>query len=325
MKTIVFIKAYPIIQIGHMYEHLYAIALVEKLRNHKLYEFVDYYLSGHTYDSGVVELEIEVYSTAVEEVISKLNSISPIMDEDEIMNVWNAIEAEERSFLGFTSHEEIKSSLQDINNQEWQRLDKIDFIKKLVIPDDQSPLYTAEGKYRGSNSLQITFSFKLQNDQQDTELLPLFDQVSRAIGYNAQYMITRELGLYYENIEGKYEAGEMKTYLEFLAYPEFEMDAKDIHDDIVDLIDELKNGGMFKRLVSLLAPSDATSYKLFRPGLKNIYERTNQIIGGEGWNRIVTNENVEYLLKNMVIEVSRIPLKGNNKTRSVHNKSILSL
>jgi len=294
MNILTVLKPVPIIQIGHLYEHLYTQKLVRFLYERGIFEYIDYNLDASTYYSGLVSVELTWYSEEVAKLIPTIKAITIDMDEDSINNAWNEVESEKQHYFGYSAKEDIRAALQQLDQQPWQDLNEIDSLALPIIPEDQNPFYVSTDAFPKTKDLQIQFS--IARSEEINPLLPLFDRCIRAASANIQHRLTDSLGIYFCKFISKRSQAKMTYTLIFTTFPEFQVEAEEVTDKIDEALRWMGKKDGFERLLATIDLHDRYVHEV-KSDFMSLYKTTDQIVGHKGWQKICTMKNVEKLLR----------------------------
>jgi len=301
MKQLILLKQSGVVQLAHLYEHIFCSQLDTFLRSHNLYQHLDYSIDGKSY-SGIVYIEIDLYTNQAKKHISHIATLDIGLNEDVVLVAVNQILAEKQVSLGGADYSTINKALSKLDKQPWQSLDDLNFIDKLDIQQTSHPFYIAEGEAKPSKEMRINLVLDKEITTSHRELLPLYQQLSHLIRSNLVSDLCDEHGYY--SVEDSFKLSSKEAVASnFFRVGRASVNLEDICNTIVLLVDSMKREAVFNRFAAQLQEVNYLDWQNIAPNAQKIYVETGIFIGTAGWQRVATKENCELLLNHTMVEV----------------------
>lgn len=298
MRTLVLIKQTATFQLSHLYEHLFVAHLNSYMREKGFFAPFDYSLDARTYASGVVIIEMRIYSDEIKhDVADKLVNL-PITLESERLNIAiKQLEAEKGVKYTVSSEDELINQLQLIHDMGWQSADDI---SKIYIPNT----FAAEAaiipnKSQKSETKEVEISLSVDKDQKD--LLPLF----RVVGGLILEVLGEDLADTYGGFVSS-EAFTMNDDNEMIKtlVIEHKITPEKVTDLYDEAVEDMKNHQLFDRLVNSFTSNNYMSVNgNLLPSVINTMEDTGYIVGSKGWKELCSTESINTILDGIKITI----------------------
>lgn len=296
MKQLILLKQSTSIQIAHLYEHLFCSQLDTFLREHSLYQGLDYCIIGKTYYGGVIYVQIELYTDQAIQLAKELPRVAIRTDLDSILVATNQILAEKQEPIVMTSHDVVIKDLQHLQAQSWQEIDQIKQIDTKSVRRRSGSFYIAEGKPVISSKLSVNLILDKEIVVRRRDLLPLFQQMSQIIMGNIISDFADAHGYYSVDESFKLRA-DSAVYSNIFRIGKANVQLDESRSNILELVRDMRNDGTFERLSRQLRAVSYFDWQTITPNLERMYEDTLIFIGTKGWEEIATPENCELLLE----------------------------
>jgi hypothetical protein len=303
MKRVLLIKTSNEIQLAHLYEHLYLMAVVEFFKAHGLFDYLDYWFSGKTYHGGFIYLNIHLYSPAAEQLAGELSGLNPSFEQEAIEGAAVQIVAEKQHRLG-GDLELLEVALADLHNQPWQTMNELTLLDARRRRS-RKVLWDTDAKVR-TKEMRCELVLDTEFARRRKDLLPLFDVVAHVLLDNLANELTDSY--YYHMI------GTASTYTKQVA--------KRTHtfrgwlQSVPTLTDELEacklyvadmvRRGVAGRIAHFLQTSDYEAGEAVStiPDELRLYEATGILVGAAGWHQIATESNIADILRRTSLQLT---------------------
>lgn len=305
MKRLILIKQSPAIQLGHLYEHIFAAQLYIFLYEHHLFSFLDYHLEGKTYYGGIVYIDIELYTDAAIALSDEILALPITINEETITVAATQILAEKEEPLASTGYEAVKRGLEDLHAQPWQNIDDVEIIDTKDIRKKTGPFYISEGKARPARKLTTSVLLNPEFAKSHRELFPLFRQFSWLITASLCGVLADTYG-YYSLDDAHKNTRDTIGFINIFKVgnaSDIAVDVKETLDTCLEVVHDLQHYDAFKRFMDDLRDVSHYDRSDVAPNIERNYEDTLIFIGPKGWKKTATDENYKLLLKHMSIEV----------------------
>jgi hypothetical protein len=187
MKKIILRKDINHIQLGHLYEHLFAAELAKYFKEQGLYSFVDYHIDAKTFHDGYIEIVIGLFSKEAEHYVDKLTNTKLRFGDDAIAGAILQVCAEKQADIGCIDYEKARQHLKQIDKRGWTIGTEIDYTnneyRKAKEPSDILE-FTGASQGQFIEIWQETI-YEPKNDNE----LAIFWLLSRFLTNNLQEMI----------------------------------------------------------------------------------------------------------------------------------------
>lgn len=305
MKTIILVKQHPVIQLGHLYEHLFLQCVNEFFYSHGLYKSLDYGVHGTTFEhGGVITVECSLYSREAIRLGDEIEQLHIDFGKDN-SNITKAlfqIAAEEPYVPYVSNRKTVTEELSRLDNQPWRSVDSIDILDTKAIRRKNKLLYLTHQKQIKPRQIQVTISLDRDFANSHREILPLFVFVGRVILLTASNRTCAAHGLY---------SGELypKTYTsltsELLVSKQGSLNVsiETMSDVVKETTLQVLNHATYTRLEDELS---SVRYELgsnVMPNFEDILTQTGILMGAIGWRKTATIDNIKLLLEHTSIEI----------------------
>lgn len=301
MKKILLLKQVDHIQLGHLYEHIFCTQLVERFRQKGLFAYVDYYIDAKTYYTGVVRVQLDVFTSQAENALKIVQNRPLRLSEDEISGALLQIMAEKYADVSTFDGEYIKSKLHAYHNKPWQELGSVDSIGAPNIRHSDKNFKLHDRSKRHFAILRQTIEFDNANIGKTAyDPIPLFVVVSKALRSNLQedvasnsYCFTyddtfRRATRVVEDINlyriDKRQATKLTTETETTR----------------ELLKNMSENGFVERLTEFLQHATLKGSFLC-PDEEEIIRNTGVLVGLTYWHRI-NQDDIRKMLKSITID-----------------------
>ena len=303
MKRLILVKTSPEVQLAHLYEHIYLMAVVECLKSHQLFDYLDYWFYGKTYYGGVMHLEVHLYTAEAEKLLPKLKRLDPSFDKDIIAGAVAQIIAEKGVRIGGNPNL-FGKALQELQAQPWQTMDALTSYTRFMR-GSRKVFWDTDIKAR---TKEMHCALILDNTfvQQRRELLPLFDVVAHILQDNMANLLTDN---YYYHLEGStstYTKQLAKRVCTFRAWLPAIARLTDELEVCRAFIVEAFHHNIMARTADFLQRVTYESYEtmFITPDELKLYEATGILLGGAGWRKIATEPNIKILLQHTTLQLT---------------------
>lgn len=312
MQKIILIKTHPSIQLAHLYEHLYCTRLKELFYEHGLYKYLDFAMSGTTFDhGGLVEIDIELYTPKAIALGSELQhqKISP--DQTSISTTFTQILAEEEFPVNTTGLDNVSDTLLALDQLPWQHIDDFDVLDAKTSKQQKKPVYIDYSHHLPTRKITTKLLLNQEFTVQHRELIPLFRHLAKLITFTVQDQLSLMHGYYYDEVS--FHSKVHRTYLQaILKVANLNNDTVDLERDIKHskhIVNKLRSTGAFDRLLRELKMTSYSERFWVAPNTYDNFDETAVYIGSKGWQRLATPGNLASILENTTLEMQFGPHK----------------
>ncbi|RWZ78375.1 MAG: hypothetical protein EOT05_01255 [Candidatus Microsaccharimonas sossegonensis] len=302
MQHYIFVKKSQSIQLGHLYEHLIYMSLVDLLSSKKLYKYVDYDLIGKTYHGGLVYIELRAYSKKAKLSKHLLQRFDLDISESRIETAIGQLSAELTKAVNIDGLETIIEPIKELHLKRWYSIDEFSDLDVTNIKSFQltPPLFLE----RAIKLSELKVFIQSYGEQTlNRELLPLARQVGKLIAENLTDTLSDTYGLF--NTTDKFQLQKQNFSLEStLITSKSSLDLADGYLSITkQLLEAMIHDGAFKRFTTQLRSMSYTRHASASVSFERTYEDTLIFIGSKGWKKIATNKNLKKVLGHTSVEV----------------------
>lgn len=320
MKNIILVKSHDIIQLGHLYEHLFVMRFKDFMYQRGLYKVVDYAVHGTTYgNTGIIEINIELFSGEAIKLADDIAELKIDLGEDNI-NATSAlyqIFAEEDHQLYVSDKAELIGSLIELDNQPWSDYNDIGLMDGKKFRPKNDLIYLTNKAQSKPKVLRIEFQPVKEFVRNHRELLPLLNIVVRFLSFTAADVITKEQGYYYGEFYCTSKNQRYTNELWVNSELKDNVDIDQLMDRAVDTISDITSVETIHRMVSGLQSFSVDSSPHELPDHERIERDTGIYISPDGWKSIANDKNVAAVLDSLGITVR---YGRNNCINTVENK-----
>lgn len=180
MKRIIVCKPTTDIQLGHTYEHMYAALLMQKFREAGLLAYLDYTLSGSTFHSGMIWVEIYLYTTEALAVEHMIYDLKVPLDQDALNEAFLEIMAEKFVDITCVDHPAFEREFKQLDAMEWLGGDDDVYVK--ARRSSKNIITMPDRGRRNFLQLRQEISFDARAITHEMSV-PLFIELARVILY----------------------------------------------------------------------------------------------------------------------------------------------
>lgn len=301
MKHLAIVKHHPCAQLAHLYEHLFVSTITEYLYNHGQYKLLDYSLNGETYESGIVIICGECYSTEAEYLLENIANMKVSLSDKNpgyipVSQAMSQICAEESQKLFVKDPDMIIRELELLDNKPWQDLYSVDILPKSTTNNKSLTdlIYETDQPADKKPVLKL----QLQIDNQPVELRVLWRELARFISLSIGQKICRDFGVYYskESVKNN-DASVVSTSIFSVSPHTQEIDMKEVAAIAKQALDKVITPNVLNRFSDYLTSLSYTNNPYAAPDSCQIAQEFGIIIGAAGWKKLATTENLAKALK----------------------------
>lgn len=301
MKCFTLVKHHPCTQLAHLYEHLFVSAITEYLYNHGQYKLLDYSLNGETYESGIVMICGECYSTETEYLLENIANMKVSLSDKNpghipVSQAMSQLYAEESQKLFVKNPDMIIRELELLDNKPWQNLDSVDILPKNTTnnKDLTDLIYETDQPADKKPVLKL----QLQVDNQPVELRVLWRELARFISLSIGQKICRDFGVYYSKESMKNTGISVVSTSIFSVSPHTQkVNLKEVAATAKQALNKTITSNVLNRFSDYLSSLSYTNNPCAAPDSCQIAREFGIIIGAVGWERLATTENLVKVLK----------------------------
>lgn len=302
MQHIVLIKQSPMVQLAHLYEHIFCDSLSNLFTENGLYVVSDYFLMGHTYYGGIIYISLELYTDDAIKLGRSVADLDIPITQEAIMTAASQIVAEKELPFGSDGYEKVEWLLTELQAQAWQNIDDITQIDTKSIRRSTKGFYVADGKGIKASKIMIDFTLDEITTKSRRDVIILFRQLGWFLSANLQATLPAYFGVFSDGDVFKLSR-EAKCENTFKMAHGSVIDVNEIAKTSNQIIDKILESKVLDRFIAYLRSVDYTHDYYFSPDIERTYEDTNIIIGSKGWRTLATKENGNFLRKHMVCRV----------------------
>ena len=301
MKCFTLVKHHPCEQLAHLYEHLFISTITEYLYNHGQYKLLDYSLNGDTYESGIVMICGECYSTEAEYLLENIANMKVSLSDKNpgyipVSQAMSQLYAEESQKLFVKDPDMIIRELELLDNKPWQNLDSVDILPKNTTNDKSLTdlIYETDQPADKKPILKL----QLQIDNQPVELRVLWRELARFISLSIGQKICRDFGVYYSKESVKNTGISVVSTSIFSVSPhDREINMKEVITIAKQTLTKVTSSNALERFSDYLTSLSYTENPYITPDSCQIAREFGIIIGAAGWEKLATTENIAKALK----------------------------
>jgi hypothetical protein len=305
MKQLLLIKHSGSIQLAHLYEHIFCTQVNKFFYDNHLFLRLDYALSGTSYNSGIICIELELYTKAALALANQVPTFNVTIDTASISIATKQLMAEEERPFDNTGHNTIIQALKELHELPWQDIDKMQQLDAKTIRRTPYPFYVAEGKSLQVSELTANTWLDVRFIQSHRELLPLFHKLAWLLLVNYRHTLADIYGYY--SIDDSFVSSQKKVGLSntFRVIPgrDTRIELSDNLKTVLSVVQDLRQHNGLIRYMAELRETSYYNHSDIAPNVEETYEDTLIFIGAEGWRQLATDENCDLLLRNMSIEI----------------------
>lgn len=302
MKNIILIKFCNNIQLAHLYEHLFIKSINDLFYSNGLLKFLDYSLSGTTYNNGIIAVDCILYINDTKNLIAqiKLLQIDLGINNNLVDIALNQIIAEESFKIHVTNKDKLLNSLIELDKTPWENIEKLEIFNMKTARVKPDPIYLTKVPQKITRKLRISL---ILDDIHNNDILPLYSFLSQIIMFTLINKLTWH--------EGMYSSTEMSMNknLRFDCYLDaHRMISKSINIDEVlqmskSVLNDLNKTSINNRVIKSLTDLSFIDAICMQPDYERILLDTKILIGLRGWQQIATLSNMQKIYENISIEI----------------------
>lgn len=307
MKNIVIIKSHPCVQLAHLYEHLFVMAVKDYFYQNNLYKLSDYALNGTTYEQGgIIEINCELYSSKAMEIAENIMAIKIDFGKDN-KNVTHALlqmTAEEQNKLYVTDKQLLLAELRTLDATTWRNVEALSFIDTKGHRRKTPPIYLTDTKQPAPRKLKLHLTLDGDFASTHRTLLPLFNIAARFLALTLTDVITKEYGYYAGELYGAQPVPSMTS--ELLVAPRIanNVDLGLIAGHTKEILEQMTSAPVLEAFADTLSSISYTTGSPEAPNLERIMHETGIYIGTAGWQETATTRNLWQVLGKMDLELT---------------------
>lgn len=311
MKNVTLIKCHPVIQLGHLYEHLFLRCINNFFYEHGLFKMLDYAAYGVTYEEGgIITAVVELYSDEAIKLSGRIDQLHINFDDEgyDISTALFQVTAEEPDKLYISDLNKVVKELKQLDQDPWQHIDSIDVLDTKTIRRKNKPIYLTNQPEMKPKILRL--SIHLDEDTAGThrELSPLFMFIGRIILMTIGNRVGATYGTYAGELYGNKQyslVSELLISQKALSGAQLAKVAQTIEETLTHSL----NKKTYMRIIASLSSVSYVYAPDIAPNLERMITETGVLVGEKGWRRLATIQNIESLLSD-----SRIELKLGRQT-----------
>lgn len=240
MKKITFKKYSNNVNLLHLYEHVVCNKLREYLFSKGYFGYIDYFLSGRTYDYGWTSIEFEIHNYELLDIIENINNIPFEFSKRDVNNAYLSMMAEEKCHFGISSESiDFYEEINKLNKAPW-----VDgnIYKKTDIKNDEILL-------REDDCIKTKeYEFEIIINPGHTSEKKLREIVARSIQYNVWQMLSVKRGYYVDDPR----IDNNTLYVKADVLDDMEVDLEKDKKYILSILDKMIKSGAFERMQKML-------------------------------------------------------------------------
>lgn len=293
------------IQLGHLYEHIFCMHMSKFFREHGLFPYLDYSLDGKTYHGGVIVVDIELYSDKAIELSTELPEASTTFNKDTVLLALSQLVAEKQEPFGSESYDVLEKALYNIDKQPWQPIDTVGLIDTKRQRRQAGPLYITDGAPLPAHKLITSVLLDTEFAKTHRNLLPLFRQLAWLIVASLQETIANTHGYY--SFDDKYVSNTktiaIRNIFNVANTREVDIDVTEVAETCTQTIKDLQRAYVFEKFLIELQNTSYYERSQLSPNIERTYEDTLILVGSKGWQELASEANYHTLLEHMSVEV----------------------
>lgn len=301
MKHFALIKHHPCTQLARLYEHLFVSAITGYLYNHGQYKLLDYSLNGETYESGIVMICGECYSTETEYLLENIANMKVSLSDKNpghipVSQAMSQLYAEESQKLFVKDPDVIIRELELLDNKPWRNLDSVDILPNKTTNNKSLTdlIYETDQPADKKPVLKL----QLQIDNQPVGLRVLWCELARFTSLSIGQKICRDFGVYYskESVKNN-DTSVMFTSIFSVSPHAQKVNLKEVAATAKQALNKIITSNALNRFSDYLSSLSYTNNPCAAPDSCQIAREFGIIIGAVDWERLATTENLVKVLK----------------------------
>lgn len=275
-------------QMGHLYEHLYCDALDDFLLEQGFLASLDYHLIGRTFSNGVIEISVIGFNQRVNEHIGNFSKLK--VDLSKTSLAIKQIMAE-KSVVILTDIALIKEQLKQLDNLKWLPISEV---KALIGGDDHDFLQLQPDD---NIAKELMISLTIEN----SDLSPMFPFLANVIKVNLANFIIKTCGGFYDDDDWDYDDERCIELCRILITKDIDLNMAIVQQHFREIIEKMQQ--KIPQIVDFFATADY-AVPLSAPNEVEVADKTGVFVGEAGWKELAVAENIEAILKSIVLSVN---------------------
>jgi len=304
MKRLTLVKTCGSSALGHLYEHLFYDALVQFLTSKKLVSRLDYFIHARTYEPGLVHVDIELYTSAAQELAGQLAKQRISVDDASVAIALMQVMAENE--VAFQGDKGIFKALKDIDGVPWRDLKDIYSVDVRAQVDSDVQIKKNDNIHLETQTLKLTLAMP---SKLHLELTPLFAVVAQIILANLENSLMDTYGYY--AFDERTQLTPSKVSLSSLLRAS-KQHRKTLTGELATCQETatwLLGIEFVKRLHAYLESLNGT-HEIAIPDELDIYNATRVLVGRRGWGELGSEHNIKTVLQSTALELQYGKEKG---------------
>lgn len=303
MQRLAIIKTSDNLDLAHVYEHLFCYAIENHFIHHKLISYIDYFYDARTYPNGLVHISLHLYSKDALAHAGHIAHLEPSFDEDTVNIALLEIMAEKQMEVSGDIKELIRL-LKELHKSPWLPIDEVGILD--VRSSKLSPKAIKLHSVPTDNFKTMKCEIALSNENLKLPSIyaqPLFNVLAETISNNLTDMLARDYAYFgYETVNLHEESAVSFTRCYRVHQEQIDSLTTEV-EDCEAMVATLLSNGLIEKTHAYLTRANF-SLPLEAPDALAFYEKSELLVGGQGWRDIATTENIETVLQSMSISLS---------------------
>jgi len=304
MKRLVYIKPVKHVQIGHLYEHLYAHQLVRAFRSKGLFAYLDYSIDARTYYDGYVYLEVHLYNERALQYEQLITDFRVRLNSDTINGGLLQIMAEKYADVRFIDDDILLKTLEHYDALPWQPLSSIAMKSFKGERKTHRGLELSERSHRQFLTLTQRISF-------DYTATSLDEYAAKALFVVVANMLRENLQEDIADSSFCYSVSDTFTKRGTVLFDTntYRIDKRQATEVTSEpriaraLLKSMNEHDVAERLADFLGRASIEKH-LSMPHEQEVIEKVGVVIGPTGWHKLGTAAAVQELLDKCHVEFS---------------------
>lgn len=299
MTTISLFKTTTHIDLGHVYEHIYAAALHDFLFNKGLYAYLDFDIDARTYYKGIIFVDIYLYTPAAERYEDAVGAFEPDIDTKALNIATMQVMAEKTSAIKLQDATIRDIILRELQAQPWATYDMLESIDTRTIKKRTDGLILEHHDPRRFAKLVMTITNQ-DADNLRAELMPLYYFVSLLLRKNLDEPVANATHCYSKGDTFRAKGNSVSCRNIFTIGKKHATDLSTQVTVTEEVLASVRNNGFVEKIVAFLRDT-RMSRQFGAPNYDGQIDGPGIILGREGWKKIATTENVREALRSLTI------------------------
>lgn len=303
MEETILIKQSPVIQLAHLYEHLFCSEVDKLFYENNLFPYLDYSLSGNTHQTGIIYIKLEAYTELAKEFSKDIENIQLSISDNALSVAASQLIAEnEYAYIG-SGIEEVKKQLEALDELPWQDIDSIASIDTKGIKRQVKPFYIDTNHPLPAKKMSLRLEYDDSSIRDFRQLLPLIRLTSFLISDTYETVLSDKYGLY--SLDGEFKnTSKFTGYESIFNIPEgHSIDKEEALSTVYEIIEYISSNGGFTRFAAELKDISHKSASSISPNALYNLSETGILIGSAGWRQIASENNIEMIVKSLSLSV----------------------